>query len=128
MKEPTVPYAISQDDWVSAIKAIASILANCAKKNETISYGNLYNQIRHLIHSSPLTGPEDHRFHHMLGEVSTAEHRAGRGMLSVLVVHETGDMKPGRGFFMLARQLGYAINDEDAFWISEFARVCEAWR
>jgi len=95
---------------------------------ETISYGDLYNQIRHLIHSSPLIGPEDHRFHHMLGEVSTAEHKAARGMLSVLVVHKTGDMKPGPGFFELAKQLGYAVNDEDVFWISMFRKVCAAWR
>ncbi len=126
-----MPYGIAQNEWDAAVKAITSILANRAKTmigQETISYSDLYNQIRHLIHSSPLIGAEDHRFHHMLGVVSTAEHKAGRGMLSVLVVHKTGDKKPGPGFFELARQLGYAINDEDAFWISEFSKVCAAWR
>jgi hypothetical protein len=64
----------------------------------------------------------------MLGEVSTNEHRAGRGMLSVLVVHKTGDMRPGPGFFDLARKLGYAFKDEDAFWINMVNKVCVARR
>jgi len=64
----------------------------------------------------------------MLGEISTAVYKAWRGMLSVLVVHKTGDMKPGPGFLEFARQLGYIINDEYAFWISEFKKVCAAWR
>jgi len=126
-----MPYGIDSKEWDAAVKAITSILANRAKTmlgQETISYSDLYNQIRHLIHSSPLTGPEDHRFHHMLEEVSTAEHKAGRGMLSVLVVYKKGDIKPSLGFFELARQLGYTVNDEDAFWIREFNKVCAAWR
>ncbi len=126
-----MPYEIAQNEWDAAVKAITSVLANRAKTmvgQETISYSDLYNQIRHLIHSSPLTGPEDHRFHHMLGEVSTAEYQAERGMLSVLVVHKTGDMKPGPGFYELARQLGHIFSDEDAFWISQFNKVCAAWR
>ena len=35
----------------------------------------------------------------MLGEISSAEDAAGRGMLTVVVVHKAGDMQPGPGFF-----------------------------
>ena len=42
----------------------------------------------------------------MLGEISSEEDAAGRGMLTVLVVHRAGDMQPGPGFFELAKQLG----------------------
>ena len=34
---------------------------------ETISYRELFNQIKGLIHSAPPGGPDDYRFHRMLG-------------------------------------------------------------
>jgi hypothetical protein len=37
----------------------------------------------------------------MLGEISTEEDEASRGMLSVLVVHKDGDKMPGAAFFEL---------------------------
>jgi len=40
----------------------------------------------------------------MLGEISQEEDAAGRGMLSVIVVHKVGDMQPGPGFFQLAKK------------------------
>lgn len=48
-------------------------------------------------------------------------------MLSVLVVHKGGDMKPGKGFFELANHLGLS-GDDDAIWIEQFKKVCEAWK
>ena len=64
----------------------------------------------------------------MLGEISTEENEAGRGMLTVVVVHKEGDMKPGPGFFELAQKLGRQVGDLDVFWISEFKRVVDANR
>ena len=37
---------------------------------------------------------------------------AGRGMLSVIVVHKVGDMQPGPGFFQLAKKLGRDTSDK----------------
>jgi molybdopterin synthase catalytic subunit len=48
----------------------------------------------------------DPRLFHMLGEISSEEDTAGRGMLTVVVVHKVGDMQPGPGFFELAKHLG----------------------
>jgi hypothetical protein len=99
-----MPHGIDDNEWKAAIKEITSILADRAKNYidaETISYSDLYDQIRHLVHAPSLIGPEDHRFHQMLGAVSRNEHKAGRGMLSVLVVHKGGDIMPGPGFFEL---------------------------
>ena len=126
-----MPYGINSEEWNAAVNAIQSILSNRAKTmidKETITYTELYNQIMHLIKSSSLIGPEDHRFHHMLGDVSKAEHKAGRGMLTVLVVHKGGDLLPGGDFFTLARELGYSVTNTDEFWIYMFKKVCVAWR
>lgn len=72
-------------------------------------------------------GPDDPHLHAMLGEVSTEQDGLGKGMLSVLVVHKTGDMEPGEGFFKLAVDLGKNFTDRQQFWIEELNRVYGAW-
>ena len=59
----------------------------------------------------------------MLDEISTESDAQGRGMLTVVVVHKTGDMRPGPGFFELARKLGRDTSDIDRCWIEEFKHV-----
>jgi hypothetical protein len=43
-------------------------------------------------------------------------------MLSALVVDQD-EMKPGKGFFTLAKQLGRNTKDHDALWIQEVNRL-----
>ena len=63
----------------------------------------------------------------MLDEVSRTEHARGRPMLSAVVVH-ADDLKPGQGFFALARDLDeFDGNDEETFFLAELRRVHEAW-
>jgi molybdopterin synthase catalytic subunit len=69
----------------------------------------------------------DPRLPHFLGEVTSEESAAGRGMLTALVVHKVGDLQPGPGFFELARQLGHQFTDIEKFWIQEVKRVFEVW-
>ncbi len=63
----------------------------------------------------------------MLGEISEEEDKAGRGMLTVIVVHKHGDMEPGRGFFDLAKSLGHKWSDKTAFWVKEIKKVHAYW-
>ena len=63
----------------------------------------------------------------MLGEISSEEDEAGRGMVSVLVVHKDGDMRPRPGFFSLAADRGREIADQDRVWVGEFNRVVAHW-
>jgi len=63
----------------------------------------------------------------MLGEVSTEEDAADRGMLSVIVVHKVGDMQPGPGFFELAGQLGRDTSDILKCWVDEWKNVHRVW-
>jgi molybdopterin synthase catalytic subunit len=69
----------------------------------------------------------DQRFFHFLGEISSEEDAAGRGMLTVVVVHKHGDMQPGPGFLKLAKLLGRDTRDADACWIGELHRVHAVW-
>jgi hypothetical protein len=63
----------------------------------------------------------------MLGEISQESDAQGRGMVTVLVVHKTGDMRPGPGFIDLAKKLDRDVSDIDRCWVEEFKRVRRAY-
>jgi hypothetical protein len=71
--------------------------------------------------------PHDPRLFHLLGEISSEEDAAGRGMLTVIVVHKVGDMQPGPGFFELAKLLGRDTTDPLRCWVDELHRVHAVW-
>jgi hypothetical protein len=108
--------------WRSAIGEAKRVLADRARSKSTISYSELVSKI-YSVHLEP----HDTRLNHLLGEVSTEEHEAGRGMLTVLVVYKDGDQTPGPGFFELAEELGHDVSDREAFWMSELNKVYAAW-
>jgi hypothetical protein len=71
--------------------------------------------------------PDSFALAHLLGEISEEEDAAGRGMLSVIVVHKDGDMQPGPGFFQLAKKLGRDTSDKTTCWVEELRRVHGHW-
>jgi hypothetical protein len=95
-----------------------AVLVSRARDGRPISYTELTGNV-HAIHFSP----EDHALHHMLGQVSEEEDAAGRGMLSVIVIHKEGDMMPGPGFFVLAKRLGRDKTDRVRCWSEETTKV-----
>lgn len=63
----------------------------------------------------------------ILDDINRRELEFGRPMLSAVVVHKEG-LKPGQGFFTLARELGLFIgSDRDKFYIKELRRVHDYW-
>jgi hypothetical protein len=48
-------------------------------------------------------------------------------MLSVIVVHKTGDFEPGTGFYECAESVGFDTTNRQAIWISELHRVHHYW-
>ena len=108
--------------WDEVKHEVRDILIDVAKRRSVISYSDLVAQVRTC--SLEPRGPH---LAHLLGEISSEENTAGRGLLTVLVVHKTGDMRPGLGFFDLAQSLGRSTVDKEAFWIEELKRVYDAW-
>jgi hypothetical protein len=98
------------------------ILIERARLRGMIPYSNLATQIT-TIHIEP----ESYALAAMLGEISQAENAAGRGMLSVIVVHKSGDMQPGPGFFELAKELGRDTSDILKCWVDELKKVHAYW-
>jgi len=115
-------YGFSGRDWDAAKDEAKAILIDVARRKGRIAYSELANQIQAIEIEA-----HDPRMFHLLGEISVEEDKAGRGMLTAVVVHKSGDMHPGPGFFKLAKSLGKDTSDNLACWASEFNRVHDYW-
>ncbi len=116
------PFGYPPDQWSAAKDQARKVLIGVAKQQSTIAYSELVPHISAI----PLDA-YDVRLNTLLGQLSEDEDAAGRGMLSVLVVHKEGDQRPGPGFFEWAEQLGYKVTDADMFWIEMLKKVHAVW-
>jgi hypothetical protein len=117
-----MPYGISDDTWEAAKIELRGLLIAKARGRSVVPYSELASQLQ-AIHFEP----DDFAFHRMLDEVSSEEDDEGRGLLTVVVVHKAGDMRPGPGFFELAKSRGRAVDDIDTTWLAELDQVWGYW-
>jgi hypothetical protein len=111
------------ETWVAAKREMRDVLIETARRGQTIAYSELASRIQTISFH-----PQEPAFAAMLGEISEEEDQNGRGMLTVLVVHQGGDMRPGPGFFHLAQRLGRDVADLDRTWVEEFKKVTSHWQ
>lgn len=122
MRRENFNHGYAEKEWEAAKTEARQAMIAVAGHESVIAYSDLVPEIESLAFD-----PQSPQLAHMLGEISTAEHDAGRGMLTVVVVHKRGDQMPGPGFFQLARSLGHDTADREAFWIAELKKVYQAW-
>lgn len=117
----TKRYEVPIDLWKPVRDEIVQVLRLTARRRTLISYSALVARVTRfpLAHDSLA-------LNEMLCEISEAEDTAGRGMLSVLVVHKQGDQLPGPGFFTLAAELGRDADDKPKLWSDELKLVYRA--
>lgn len=116
-------FGFSDKEWQAAKDEAKEILIERAKvRGKTISYSELVTYINAIQLEA-----HDIRLNHLVGEISKEEDAAGRGMLSVLVVHRHGDKQPGPGFFELAEELGRDTSDILECWVKELQKVHAYW-
>ncbi|WP_240097340.1 hypothetical protein [Thermomonas flagellata] len=115
-------YGFTPDKWAAAKREAKDILGARAKLRGLIPYSDLAARIE-----SVQLAAHDQRLFHLLCEISEEENAAGRGMLSVIVVHKAGDMQPGPGFFELAKRLGRDTSDILKCWVDELKKVHAYW-
>ena len=88
-----------------------------------------HNEVRGILESLPGDPQSRPSVDEVLTDIAAAEHRAGRPLLTALVV--TGKSIPGNIFFDSARALGLLTSTDPAeemrFWMAEEARVYAAW-
>ena len=119
------PRGIAQSDWDAAKReGHAAMVAAVRSPAGAITYGELATRITAIPFEA-----DSHNFHGLLGEISQEENALGRGMLSVVVVHRSGEKRgqPGDGFFKLAQELGRDTHDRLRFWAAELEHVRRAW-
>lgn len=116
-------YGYPLSDWNDAKEEMRQILIEKAKAGKTIAYSELTARLHTITFA-----PRSSAFAAILGEISTEENSAGRGMLTVIVVHKQGDMQPGPGFFELAETLGRDTSDIEKCWINEINWVFSIWK
>lgn len=108
--------------WREAMNQAKAAIVERARQRGTITY----SEVAEAITAIDLTA-HDVRLFSLLGQLSEEEYRAGRGMISALVVHKQGDQQPGLGFFDLAKELGLDTSDQLSCWIGQVNKVHDYW-
>ena len=118
------PHDIDRHTWDKAKhEARAIMIATARSAKGTMTYNELASRITGVRFE-----PDSLALRELLGEISAAEDMAGRGMLSVVVVHQGEDCLPGHGFFTLAQGFGRDTSNKEKLWAAELARVREVWK
>jgi Arc/MetJ-type ribon-helix-helix transcriptional regulator len=92
------------------------VMREVAQARSLITYTELSDRIEAYNARSP-------GLHTLITEIAREEFRAGRGMLSAVVV-KADTREPGEGFYLFAEaELGTALADRPVFWREELHRV-----
>jgi molybdopterin synthase catalytic subunit len=115
-------HGFAQPDWDAAKDEARQVMIGCARSRRMIPYSDLVRQITRIRLQA-----HDARLSHFLGEIASEEDEQGRGLLTVVVVHKSGDMQPGPGFFELAQSRGRDVSNIVECWIGELKKVFAYW-
>ena len=115
-------HGFSQLEWDAAKAEARELMIERARAQGMIPYSDLAAKIKSIRLEA-----HDQRLFDLLAQISSEEDEAGRGLLSVIVVHKHGDMQPGPGFFELARQRGRKVSDMLRCWVDEVKKVHDHW-
>jgi molybdopterin synthase catalytic subunit len=111
-----------QSGWDAAKNEARQVMIGYARARRMIPYSDLVHQITHIRLQA-----HDARLSHFLGEIATEEDEQGRDLLTVVVVHKSGDMQPGPGFFELAQSRGRDTSNIVECWVDELKKVFAYW-
>lgn len=115
-------HGFSQAEWDAAKQEARELMIAAARANGMIPYSDLASKLK-AVHLAA----NDKRLFQLLAQISSEEDEAGRGLLSVIVVHKNGDMQPGPGFFELAKNRGRKVSDILKCWVEEVKIVHSVW-
>ncbi len=115
-------YGFPLDRWNVAVEEVRQILVEVARRQGTITYSDLVARLKSIR-----LQPDSYALSKLLENVARREDKAGSPLLTVLVVHKTGDLRPGKGYSELAKALGRDTDDLDSSWIAELKACWEWW-
>ena len=108
--------------WATFKAEARAYMSATAARRGMITYGDLAAQMTSVAVQAP-----DQMLWEIIGDVARDEGAAGRGLLSVVVVHKHGDMEPGKGFFELAKYFKRNTRDRTACFVAELKTVYQYW-
>jgi hypothetical protein len=111
-----------QSEWDESKRDAYDFLVAAARTRRLLSYEELAEDIG-PIHF----GKHDTKLFTLLDQIFREEHAARRPALTAIVVGKN-DFKPGNGFYITARDLGFSFRDKDRFWVSQVRAVFRYWR
>ncbi len=136
-------YGFTDDEWRMIERLVREILVERVRPEvRPIPYSELTEVAVARLRDRPalaektreILRPDSYALANMLGEISTESCNGApdRGMLSVVVVHKDGDMRPGKGFFECAVTLGRlrsnaSDEEKEALWIRELDLVSRSY-
>jgi hypothetical protein len=112
----------TSQEWETFKTEAREILVETARRRGMITYGELASRMTTIA-----VEPHDQVLWEIIGDVAWDEEAAGRGLLSVVVVHKHGDMEPGGGFFDLAKHYKRPFRDRTSCFVEELKRVHAVW-
>lgn len=117
----TAKFGKTPEQWSHNVAIVTGALRAIAASRATVTYKVLADLIGEDVSYR-------HELAHLLGEVASTEHAAGRPLLSAVVVSKS-DKKPGVGFAGIARDLGLSIDEgqEVQFWINQLFSCWGHW-
>jgi hypothetical protein len=118
MRRSGSQFGLSDNDWDSALTEVRDAILEAAYDRRMTWYGEIASKV-----STVALDPHSALMNHLLGAVFEQEHTAGRPALTSIVTHKYGDKEPGRGFYEMARSLGYTFGEPYIFWAEQVQAV-----
>lgn len=115
-------YGVKFGKWEAAKAEARTALVECARTRSTITAAALVERVEALAVTA-----DDPRLVRLLDEIDTEEDRAGRGLLSAVVVGDGAAGEPGPGFAETAGKLGRDVSDPVACRHKEVEKLYEQW-
>ena len=115
-------HGFDESAWEQAKSEAREIMYEVARKRSTISYSDLVSRIKAVQMEA-----HDPRLAHFLGQIAREDDEEGIGLSTVVVVHKSGDMQPGPGFFEMACAQGRETSDPVMCWVEELNTVYNYW-
>jgi hypothetical protein len=111
-------FGLTDDEWQEAKREAKAAILEAAYERRMTWYGEVAAAVT-ATHVEPFS----ELMNHLLGDIFQDEHEAGRPALTSIVTHKHGDKEPGKGFYDMARSLGYRFSEPYVFWSTQVQDV-----
>lgn len=111
-------FGLTSDEWEAAKGQLRAAILDAAYRRQMTSYGEIARQV-----SAINLEPHSVLMNQLLGAILADEHAARRPLLTAIVTHKDGDKEPGKGFYDMAKSLGYKFGAPFEFWARQVQEI-----